>query len=132
MNLWNRTEKEGDCLMWQGYKDKDGYGTITIKGVPHRTHRLAYILTHLEPLMDLWVLHTCDRPSCINPEHLYAGTQIDNEQDKLRRNRNMNAQKTECKRGHEFTLENTRIDPRGQRVCKSCDAIRTKKYREQR
>ncbi|WP_352988121.1 HNH endonuclease signature motif containing protein [Mesorhizobium sp. M1233] len=65
----------------------DGYGQIRIGGQVHRAHRLSYEL-HRGPIPDgLGVLHRCDCRPCANPDHLYAGTEAQNVDDAVRRNR---------------------------------------------
>jgi len=68
--------QKGDCgcWLWTGYRDKDGYGTITIDGRPIRAHRLAYEINKGEIPRKTLVCHSCDTPSCVNPDHLFLGT----------------------------------------------------------
>lgn len=81
-NFWNRTKLEStDCLVWLGYCDKDGYGRITIDGKSFRCHRIAWELAYGIIPNSLLVLHKCDNPSCLNPEHLFLGTISDNNKD---------------------------------------------------
>lgn len=76
---------EGDgCWRWIARIDKDGYGFITKKNRRVLAHRLSFImnggvLTPEKPM----VLHSCNNRFCVNPAHLYAGDQFDNERDKL-------------------------------------------------
>lgn len=70
------------CWIWQGGVDQDGYGKVKRFGKTIRAHRLFYE-HHTGPVPDgLWVLHRCDTPLCVNPDHLWVGTQLENEQDK--------------------------------------------------
>ena len=82
--LWSRVEKrDGGCWLWQGAKTrpKSGYGTIRGGGRAHLTHRLSWELAN-GPIPDgLRVLHKCDVPLCVNPAHLFLGTQRDNMED---------------------------------------------------
>lgn len=74
------------CWLWRGRLDKDGYGWVWLRDGNRRAHRVAWLLEHgVEPQQH--VLHTCDRPACVNPAHLYEGTQADNMRDKVRRGR---------------------------------------------
>lgn len=73
-----KVAKDGDCLIWQGQKDKRGYGRLRLDGRLQKAHRLAFELQN-GPIADgMVILHSCDRPSCVNPNHLSAGTQLDN------------------------------------------------------
>lgn len=73
------------CRVWTGCVDKDGYGRIRLNGKRCSAHRLSYMVFKGEPKN--FVCHTCDVPSCINPDHLYDGTNSQNMQDRTRRGR---------------------------------------------
>ena len=81
---------ESGCWLWLGATDKDGYGVIagSINNVPWRdkAHRKSYAF-HKGPIGDKHVLHICDVTGCINPNHLYLGTPLDNAIDKVKRGR---------------------------------------------
>ena len=84
------SKKVGDCIEWTGYKDRQGYGTLKWHGRMVKAHRMAY-LCKVQGFPDsLCVLHRCDNPSCINPEHLFLGTPKDNNLDKINKGRNPN------------------------------------------
>ena len=70
------------CKLWLGGKFASGYGCFKVGGKKYRAHRVAYAIhnSHLDP--DVLVLHTCDTPPCVNPEHLFVGTHDDNQKDK--------------------------------------------------
>ena len=83
-------EKTDGCWNWTGWKDEEGYGRFTAqrngKYVSWRSHRWMYSQTYeLDALMV--VRHSCDNPSCVNPEHLSVGTHADNMRDKMERGR---------------------------------------------
>lgn len=81
------SRREGDCIVYTGHLNRNGYGQITVQGKGMTAHRLAYE-THCGPLTPgAVVCHTCDNPPCINPDHLYAGTHADNGRDKRVRRR---------------------------------------------
>lgn len=80
---------DADCWIWLGASDKDGYGVFTIgtaKGTS-RAHRMAWELTKGPIPKGLQVLHTCDQPACVRPDHLWLGTHLQNHQDKARKGR---------------------------------------------
>ena len=78
----------GGCWEWYGPFDRDGYGKVKRHGKTLRAHRVSYEI-HKGPIPPgLVLLHSCDNPSCVNPEHLRPGTVRDNNQDMLRKGRN--------------------------------------------
>lgn len=114
-----------ECWGWAGRaRCRPGWHpTISVNGRTEIISRVSWAI-HNGPVPDgLWVLHHCDNPDCTNPSHLYLGTPRENVRDMLERGRavSSNALKTHCKRGHEFTAENTYRDPRqGRRQCVLC------------
>lgn len=129
--FWSKVTKTNECWLWdEGSRDKDGYGSFRKSKSPGqrrgpvvRAHRFSWEL-HNGPIpKGLWILHKCDNPPCVNPEHLYAGTRQDNANDIRDRKRHPKAQQTHCLRGHEFTKENTRISQNGTRHCKACNNL---------
>ena len=79
---------DNGCWEWFGNLDTKGYGQITIDKRKFSTHRVSYTLNKGEIKNNLYVLHTCDNPKCLNPEHLFLGTQKDNIHDMISKNRN--------------------------------------------
>lgn len=79
-----------DCHLWAGAKNKEGYGILYFQGKQWRAHRLSYRTYYGEFDENFLVCHKCDNPSCINPFHLFLGTQKDNMQDKISKGRGAN------------------------------------------
>jgi hypothetical protein len=80
-----------DCIWWDGPKNEHGYGRYTEKGIRRYAHRQAYCDANQLSLSDIEgkiILHSCDNPSCVNPEHLSLGTQTDNVKDMQSKGRN--------------------------------------------
>lgn len=78
---------ERGCWNWQGYRDKKGYGRCEDRCGEALAHRLSFI-EFVGPIPEgLHILHSCDNPACINPEHLRAGTNDDNMADRIERDR---------------------------------------------
>jgi hypothetical protein len=87
--FWSKvkvTDDERSCWLWTAGKSGSGYGmfTITENGFKSQVgaHVLAYTLHHGALPEGLWVLHKCNHRLCCNPTHLYAGTQVENMQDR--------------------------------------------------
>lgn len=75
------------CWIWMGAQSTRGYGSIKFKGSSEKAHRLSY-RAFVGPIPDgMHVLHKCDTPSCVNPDHLFCGTHTDNMRDKERKGR---------------------------------------------
>lgn len=113
------------CWLWNGSLNGNGYGQVMIDYVSYSTHRLSLcIFKSFDIDSPLNVLHKCDNTVCFNPEHLYEGTQVENLRDAYKRGRrrgNNLGGKSHCKKGHEYTPENTYIRPlEGTRACKAC------------
>lgn len=72
---------ESGCWIWERWTTPRRYGQIGYHGKLYRAHRLMYQLTHGEIPMGLNVCHRCDVPECINPTHLFLGTQSENIRD---------------------------------------------------
>lgn len=76
------------CWLWMGYTDKKmGYGMFWLDGTMHLSHRIAYALFKGPIVDDLHVLHRCDVPCCVNPAHLWLGTNAQNVKDKVAKGR---------------------------------------------
>lgn len=119
---------ENNCWNWNACKDKDGYGWFVLfKRKMWYAHRASYLIHNGFLPNDLLVRHNCDNPSCVNPNHLELGTDSQNKKDSVIRKRHKESKKTHCKNGHEFSMDNLRINSRGNRVCKICDRLSKKK-----
>ena len=125
------------CWNWVGATSHFGYGKICHKGRYLAAHRVA---AHLWMGFDLkdsrCVLHRCDNPPCINPDHLFLGTKKDNTRDCVNKGRFRGgirkSERTSCKNGHPFISESMylRSDASGRRHrrCRICERESAIKY----
>ena len=111
-----------ECWPWPGYVNSHGYGYARWRGGAVRAHRVAYEAV-IGPIPEGLVLdHLCRNRACVNPYHLEP---VDDRTNNLRgfSPPAMNARKTHCSRGHEFTPENTYRWPNGKRRCRTCHRL---------
>lgn len=86
--FWNGLDRSsGECWLWTGALDRDGYGATHFVGVAKKAHRVAFALTNGPIPKGGCVLHRCDTPHCCRPDHLYLGTPADNARDREERGR---------------------------------------------
>jgi len=102
--LW--TAGEVCCHLWTAAVDRDGYGRIKVDGKMEQAHRIAWELKNNGPVPDgKCVLHECDNPLCVNPDHLFDGTHADNMLDMVEKDRQPRG---EQHGGHKLTEEDVR------------------------
>ena len=117
---------EDECWEWTKRKDRDGYGRV--RG--YLAHRIAFTV-HTGRQPQDYVCHTCDNPGCVNPKHLWEGTNSDNMHDMSHKKRGRGQDQTHCVHGHEYTEENTYYRTVGvnRRDCRACIRIRVAAYK---
>jgi hypothetical protein len=124
------TKSATGCWLWQGHITVDwGYGTTCHRDRHSFVHRKMYELVHgVRLTRHQYVCHSCDVRHCCNPDHLWLGSNSDNQKDSGRKFRHYESRRLYCEHGHEFTVENTRIRPTKvggvARICKECERAR--------
>jgi len=113
--------KTDTCWLWTGATNGH-YGKIGVNGKTVPAPRVAYTLFRGPIPPGMFVLHSCDNPLCVNPEHLRTGTHRENMRDMAERGRARNPAftQTHCSRGHPLAGDNLRSNLKGHRVCREC------------
>jgi hypothetical protein len=124
--FWNKVDKSEECWLWTAGKTKDGYGKINIDGKDLLAHRVSFFWSNgYYPSV---VMHICDNPSCVNPDHLRGGTQSDNMADAYSKGRMkqrpIGVVRDTCRFGHPIDW----ILKSGERRCRTCHKTRNNKW----
>lgn len=116
--FWIKVDKSGDCWLWTAGRTPEGYGKFWLDGRTVLAHRVAFELGH-GPIPDgLQLDHLCRVRHCVR--HLEPVTVRDNLMRGPGTLAAINAAKTHCRNGHEFTDANTYRPPDGSRMCREC------------
>lgn len=123
---------DSGCWIWKAGKIPDGYGTVKWQKKDLLAHRVfAHMFLGFDLESSLHVLHKCDVPACVNPKHLFIGTNADNMRDRDAKRRQWQMKKTHCHKGHPFDVENTHVFGEGKwRYCRTCKREANRKTRE--
>jgi hypothetical protein len=108
------------CYLWQGYLDRDGYGSFYFRKKLRRAHRVSYFMFVGDIPKGMVVDHICNNRNCVNPSHLRLLTPKENALDS-RSIPAQNARKTHCPKGHPYDKFY------GQRYCSICEAEKHKR-----
>lgn len=134
--FWSKVKvlKKNQCWEWSSYIAPNGYGFMSVNNKPKTAHRIAYEYANGEIPKGLWIDHKCRNRKCVNPNHLRAVTPKINAIENSVSTAAINAKKTHCPSGHEYSEDNTKIKfnhrlGRPQRRCKVCEKFRKRRQR---
>lgn len=117
-----KCKQSGECKLWTGPLDRDGYGSFYFRKKGRRAHRVAYFSVH-GPIPDGMVVdHICKKRHCVQPNHLRLMTMIDNVMQNSNSIGAINRRKTHCKYGH--PLDRSYGKGKKQRYCSVCDSAK--------
>jgi hypothetical protein len=119
-----QVDPDTNCWNFTGYRRVGGYGLIGDHGRVVRVHKLVYERIRGAVPEGHELHHTCNNPPCCNPWHLEPLTRKEHATRQIKHNYR---DATHCKRGHEFTPENTRVS-RGQRACRACHRMHSNNH----
>jgi hypothetical protein len=136
--FWSKVtvRKEKECWEWKtGFFDT-GYGAFYLEGQNRGAHRVSLEIALGRKLKkDEQACHTCDNLKCVNPNHLFVGTQSDNMKDMANKKRGKNqfSGRDACSNGHKYVEGSFRITIRKngtkETICRECEKARGEKYR---
>lgn len=122
VRFWRKVDRgaAADCWLWTGARLPKGYGHIGFKRTSVRAHRLSWEIHNGLIPEGRQVLHHCDNQPCVNPAHLYLGTNDDNVRDRVTRGRTKTGRRKQCPKGHPYTPDNLMVRASGLRLCRKC------------
>lgn len=87
--FWSKvSQSSGDnCWLWLASTNREGYGYFYFNYAMFKAHRVSWIIAYGDIAPGMLILHRCDNPSCVNPSHLFSGTNQDNTNDKKAKGR---------------------------------------------
>jgi hypothetical protein len=85
--FWSKVEKTDGCWLWTAFKNPKGYGQLTYHQRRYLAHRFAWKITFGPVPVGAEVLHHCDNPACVRPDHLFIGCHADNMHDMVQKER---------------------------------------------
>jgi hypothetical protein len=142
---WASPEPNSGCWLWEGACDKHGYGQLRFgQGGPGSLRYATHIALELagRPVPPgRFACHTCDNPPCVNPDHLFIGSQKENMADCIAKGRaskpptalkGQGRLTTHCRAGHDLATRGVHVDRNGVQSCKVCRHLAKVAFRARR
>lgn len=126
--FWRDVEPTEACWEWSGTQNGRGYGFFAIGTRYVQVHRYAYEKLRGPIPEGLTIDHLCMNKLCVNPDHLEPVTIGENVR-RAQRAHGIGVAVSHCPQGHAYTTENTYIEPKGSRSCRTCRVERTREWR---
>jgi hypothetical protein len=128
--FWRHVDRraESECWPWQGGRGStgDGYGRVSISGKMRPATQVAWEIENGKPFPSGKIAcHSCDNSICVNPAHIWPGTQSENLSDCVSKGRHKSKPQAHCKRGHPMNNVNRRPTQGGFR-CGACSRENTR------
>lgn len=125
-----KIQKTETCWLWTAMTNAGGYGRIKIGRKNEIASRVSYKIYKGAIPAGMLVLHHCDNPPCVNPEHLFLGTQADNMNDMYQKQRGPSKVNWICSRGHNKLEVGFYRTTRGSNYCRECSNLRQKERKK--
>ena len=87
--FWKKVDKTNNCWNWLAHINNWGYGQFWDGENQMKAHRMSWVISHGDIPDGMCILHRCDNPKCVNPNHLFLGTLKDNMIDMVNKGRNV-------------------------------------------
>lgn len=136
--FWKRVDRRGDdeCWPWTGGKSAHGYGRLWHAGKTRVATRISWEIANGQEFPEgRLACHSCDNPECVNPRHIWPGTQSENLKDCVAKGRHLSRPQSHCEKGHAMVGGNLMRHGVGFR-CRECrraltrDAMRRMRARQ--
>lgn len=106
VRFWKYVDKTTFCWFWTGGRFENGYGMFLLRqGITVKAHRYSWELHNEAIPENLFVLHKCDTPRCVNPDHLFLGTPKENVDDAISKGRRLSIGKEKI----QYILDNLQV-----------------------